>query len=271
MDVLLQKIPYEELAYAFEYHLMRPEAGLLPQENKLKDFAIYAQVIPRIQETPVPIKLLVIQEYDPIPAITKVYALFQGSDNAASIILREAHRVRLWFKEQGLHWMYRVDPVYGILQGNCDDAVQPDACHPTTSVVLTMVLTDDPGHPDLALQDYVPDKHRKKFVELFEKYNKVKPGKFRLLGIDLGTIFKKKADDLSKNIHTWSYSLLRDLLRNLLQRQYWTNMNVSLVFTDVSEEDFRNVPFHSSYIFYYPTRPCRLFTEIDELLQEVEP
>ena len=269
MDAMLQKIPYEELMSVFEYHFQKPDAGLLPPETKLRDFAVFAQVPPRLQEPPVPIEFYLTQEVDPILNAAKVYGLLRAPSDSVQVLLREAHRIQRWFQGQNLPMMYRVDPVYGIVQGSDVEAVQPDACHPSPSVVLTLILTDDPGHPELALMDYVPGPYRKTYARIFEKYNKTKPGKLTLLGVDLGRIFKRKGESAGPLRHPWKYDLIRAFLRHLLQRHYWMRIRVSLVYTEVHEDDFLNSPFQSSNILFFPTRPCRLFNEIDELFQEV--
>ncbi len=268
MDALIENIRYEEFISALQYHIPNPHIGLLPPEGYLRDFRIQANIVPKPNQAEVPISFFFVQEYDPLLSGYKSFAILRSIQQQEKLLIREAKRLRNWFKIHNWHFLFRIDPIYGLYFGSVHEPIQPELAKPSPHVLITSVLTEDPGHPEVSMLEYIPSEKRKQYIKIFEEYNKVRPGTFKLLGFDFGKFFKKKAEEVPKSFKIWEYTMLQDFLKTLLTQHYWIGMKISLIYSNVQEEDFRNIPFPSSALTFFPNPPHRFFDNIEELLHE---
>ena len=268
MEGMIQGVSYEDFIMLIESHRRLPTAGLLPSEEGLRDVRVHARLgaraAPAGEET-YPLECYIVTEYEPLIDQSKTLVILRTDADNYEGLVRESRRLQLWIRAQGWLTLFRIDPRYGLVYGSHREPVVPTAAPDFPYILTVQVVTDDPGHPELALQGYVESAFRARFAELFEKYNRTKPQTFRLLGLDLGRLFRRGPEPKARPVIPLSYDLIDRLLRNLVERHRWLDLDLSLIYTNVAEADFRAVPVPPEAIVLSSDRPLRFFHSIEEL------
>jgi len=265
MEGMIQGVPYEEFIMIVNSHCRAPSAGFLPPEDRLRDVRVRARLRPRPDAEDYPIEGYIVTEYEPLIGRSKTFIILRTEADNYEGLVRESRRLQLWLRSQGVPTLFRIDPRYGLVYGSHREPVVPTTSPDFPYILTVQVVTDDPGHPELALQGYVEPAFRARFAELFEKYNRTKPQTFRLLGIDLSRLFRRGPEPTARPAISLTYDWVRRFLHNLVERHRWFDLDVSLIYSDVTEQEFRNVPVGADAIVLSPDRPLRFFHSIDEL------
>ena len=264
MQVLLQPVESEAFLTALRYHMKHPDAGWFPPERTIRDFRVQAKVALSRQEEPVSVEFFAVQEADPLVGVKRFFILKAPSGRQA-LLMRESRRVASWLNAHGIRVFYRIDPIYGLILGQAADSVQPDAAQEREYYLITLVGSETPDHPELALQDYVPSNFRSTFLEIFERMNRTRPGTMRFLGVDIARILRRKPDREQEQFFVWHYDKIQQFLVDLSVQYLWKDIQLSIIFHQVEERDFQNSPFHPDHVLFFPNRTFRYFHDVEEL------
>lgn len=265
MEGIIERLSYEECIAVITCHQKNPSRGLLPPENCIRDVWIQASFQPRPQEPTYPIELFIVTEYDPFIDASKCFFILRTVAENYNGLVRESHRLQHWLRTEQIPTFFRIDPRFGLVYGSFREPVVPSQMPDYPYILIVLVVTNDPAHPELALQDYVERAYRSRFEELFSKYNRVRPRTYRILGWDLRPLLRRAP--APRMVNFVRYDFLARLMQTLVQRHRWLDLAVSVIFTDVTETDFVNVPVDAYCVRLSPESRIRFFSSIEELVR----
>ncbi len=270
MDVRWDSIPYEEFVVAIKYAVESPHQRLLPPEHCLRDLYIHGKTRPRVGAEVQPIELWFVTESDPFLEEAKTFIILRTTSENREMLIREAFRLQRWLRSRRIPTIFRIDPQFGLVHGSFHEPVVPRQAADFPRLLIVMVVTDDPGHPEVALQDYVIKSYRQRYITLFEKYNRRKPGALKVLGVDISRLFRRAKSVATHRPDFLTYAFLQDLFQELVQRLFWFDLTVSMIFSNVAEEEIQQTVFSTAQVHVSSGTPLRFFTSIDELIRQDE-
>lgn len=265
MLVLLKNIDIDAFLTTLKYHLNRPDEGWLPDKNCIQDFHLTANVPMNVYSPPVSLDLYFVQEHDRLVG-TKRFIFLRTKRGEDILLEREAKRLFAWFNAEGIKVYFRIDPIYGLVIGRSKKAIQPSIAREREYYIITLVAAESPDHPEIALQDYVPDQYRDTFLSLFERYNRSRPGKTKLFGFDISKILKRQTEKEKIDFFVWDYGLFHRFLMTLTTQYLWRDIWMDIIFRDVSEDDFKRSPLPRESLFYFPQDTFRFFHDVEEIM-----
>jgi hypothetical protein len=212
-----------------------------------------------------PIKIFYIMDYDYIRNIHNSYFLFQSPSELQEDLEKLAKRIKIELKLKNIDTLFRIDPRYGLTIGTAKEAIDPTITQDKYNCFITLYVTNDPNHPEIALYEYVEKPYKKKYIEIFEKHNHCSPGTFKLLGFELSK-FKKVFTKTSPQL-IFFYNDIVEFGNSLIQKHKLENLTISLIYEDVSEREANECLLDKSKLSFFPSGFCKFFISIDELLQ----
>jgi len=121
------------------------------------------------------LNFFLLQETDALSQITENLVILSGSGKASRDLRDEALALRDFLRTSGQPALLRIDPRYGLVCGSALEPVDPSIRCDRPGAYAAVYLVSDPGSPSLAVMEYIPQELRRRFSELFLKYNQVPP------------------------------------------------------------------------------------------------
>jgi len=232
------RVPIEDFLTCLMRYEVDVRTGVLPPARNLKEARFEASWNALPSGTKAPLALYLLQETDALSQRIESFLLVNAPSAAAAPLRDLSLRLRHFLAKIGQRALYRIDPRYGLTAGSAMEPVDPAVRwdHPGTYIAL--YLTEDAASPSLAVMDYVPGDQRKRFQELFQRYNQVAPVS---PGLFKGTFRKLLGGDRRmRPAPKLTYKLLRGLSAFLLEEQVLEPV-ISLIYKDLSPEDGKRV------------------------------
>lgn len=262
-----QDIPYEDFLSALSLLNKKDIPHALISIDKLREVLFKGdkrKIVGGSSEV-FPIKIFYIIDYDIIRNTHNYYFLFQSSSKIQEELERIAKRIKIELKLKNIDSLFRIDPKYGLVVGTSKDAIDPFVGLDKSYCFITLYLTNDHNHPEIALLEYVEKAFQKKYIEVFEKHNHCSPGTFKLLGIDFSKI--KKAFVRSNPHIILNYEDLKELCLSFAEKQKIENLTLSFIYEEVSEEEANECILDKTKASFYPAGLCKFFINTEELLK----
>jgi hypothetical protein len=256
------QVPLEDfLACLMQYERdVRP--GYLPPVRNLKEAKLQTLWRPPGAREDATLSIYLLQETDALTQKVETFFLLHGPSGAAAAMADLAGRLRQSLAKRGHRALFRIDTRYGLVNGSALEPVDPSIKWDRPGCTIALYLTEDPSSPSLALMEYVPAEHRRKFQELFVRYNQVQPSVPGLLK----STFKRfvggaKAVDPPRKL---TYALLKGIAA-FLAVEGVQNTTVSLIFKDLSADEGKRVLLDPKFGAFYPSGQDRFVASLGEL------
>jgi len=240
---------------------------MLP-ESKLRDMKVVVRrhILGNPELDPDPKKnrdfnFFFIREVDLVQQTVYQYVLMHTESDAAHDLLKIAQRFRIDLKGKGVETLFRIDPIHGLIVGSSIEAVSRFGTKERPGCFITLVCSRDPGHPLIALQDYVDREDRHRYQEVFQKYNHLLPAK--------PSIFKRVFGhpESTSSLAGWSYRLISDIVHTLSAHYQMHPQTISIIYENVSESELEHCLLDRKYSTFQTTGTSKFFTSTEELLQ----
>jgi hypothetical protein len=260
--ILYRDVPAEDFLTAYRLHEEKSSVAYLPSDAQLRDIAFSG----RREAGGVTHELAIylFNQYDMVRDETMAFVVLQTDRSGGSFLETTAKRLRIDLRGQKLESLYRIEPRYGLVVGLARDSVDPNVRLDRNRCYITLVLTQDPSHPEVSLLEYVDSDHRARYRKIFQATNQCAPRKRGLMGFDLSKLrsggLKGEGESPFRHEHIRYFT---DALR---ERYGLRELRVSLIYKDVTEDDLKRAILDPSFGLFYPTAECRFFHSTEELL-----
>lgn len=263
-----ENILFEDFLYAYNLYSKQNIKKSLLDIDKLKEFLFTCTKVKEVEGKIItyPMKIFYITDYDYFRNIHSNYFLFQTSSIIQEELEKLAKRIKIELKLKNIDTLFRIDPKYGLVIGTAKEAIDPTVTQDKDCCFITLYITTDTNHAEIALTEYVDKSLKKKYIEIFEKHNHCSPGTFKILGFDLSK-FKHMFTKTKPHI-LFFYEDIVELGNSLLNKHKLKNLNVSLIYENVSEKETNECLLDKNKLVYFPSGFCKFFISVDELLNE---
>jgi hypothetical protein len=236
--------------------------GYLPPVRNLKEARLQALWCPPDGREDATLSIYVLQETDALTQKVESFLLLHGPSQIAAAMADLAGRLRRHLTLKGQPALFRIDTRYGLVTGSALEPVDPSIKWDRPGCTVALYLTEDPSSPSLALLEYVPAEHRRKFQELFLRYNQVQPSAPGLFK----STFKRfvggaKAVEPPRRL---TYALLKGLA-TFLAAEGVRNTTISLIFKDLTDEEGKRILLDPKFGAFYPSGQDRFVASLGEL------
>lgn len=257
-----EQVPLEDFLTCLLQYERDVRPGYLPPVRNLKEAKLQTQWRPPNHREDVTLNLYVLQETDALTQKVETYLLLHAPSSVASALADLAGRLKVALAKRGQPSLYRIDTRYGLVNGSTLEPVDPTVKWDRPGCNVALYLTEDPASPSLALMEYVPAEHRRKFQELFLRYNHVQPSAPGLLA----STFKRfvggaKAVEPPRRL---TYALLKGLAA-FLAVEGVQGTTVSLIFKELTAEEGKKVLLDPKFGAFYPNGQDRFLASLGEL------
>jgi hypothetical protein len=236
--------------------------GYLPPAANLKEVRLEANwSVPG--GSSFPLSLYLVQETEALSQKVEVFVLLQAPSIWAAQLRDAAVRFKGFFEKRQIPCLFRLDPRYGLTYGSALEPVDPAVKWDRPGTYVALYLTEDPASPSLALMDYVAQGHRRRFQDLFLKYNRLPPSTPSLLK----STWKKLVGGEGKidvGQRKLNYRLLKAAAA-FLAAEKAGSPSISLIYKDVSSADAQRNLLDASYSTYSSSGQDRFFASLGEL------
>jgi hypothetical protein len=255
-------VPLEDFLACLMQHERDVRPGYLPPVRNLKEARLQTLWRPSGAREDGTLSIYLLQETDAITQKVETFFLVHGPSVSAAAIADLAAHLKRSLAKQGQPSLFRIDTRYGLVNGSALEPVDPSIKWDRPGCNVAIYLTEDPSSPSLALMEYVPAEHRRKYQELFLRYNHVQPSAPGLLQ----STFKRfvggaKAVEPPRRL---TYALLKGLAA-FLATEGVQNTTVSLIFKDLTAEDGARVLLDPKFGAFYPAGQDRFVASLGEL------
>jgi hypothetical protein len=210
-----------------------------------------------------PLSLYLVQETEALSQKVEVFVLLQAQSIWAAQLRDAAVKLKAFLEKRQTPCLFRLDPRYGLTYGSALEPVDPAVKWDRPGTYVALYLTDDPASPSLALLDYVAQGHRRRFQDLFLKYNRIPASTPSLLKSTwkklVGT--EGKLDPGQRKLN---YRLLRSTAAFLAAAKAGSPL-ISLIYKDVSSADSQRNLLDASFSTYSSSGQDRFFASLGEL------
>jgi hypothetical protein len=256
------QVPLEDFLACLMQHERDVRPGYLPPVRNLKEARLQTLWRPAGYRDDATLSIYLLQETDALTQKVETFLLLHGPSGAAAALADLAGRLKRSLASRGQHSLFRIDTRYGLVNGSALEPVDPSIKWDRPGCTVALYLTEDPASPSLALMEYVPAEHRRKFQELFLRYNQVQPSAPGLLE----STFKRfvggaKAVDPPRRL---TYALLKGLAA-FLAVEGVQNTTVSLIFKDLTADEGKRVLLDPKFGAFYPSGQDRFVASLGEL------
>jgi len=230
------EIPLSDFLTAVAEHRQDVRRGLLPKVDKLhalKLSGLYGEGEAPSED----ITLYLLNEENPLLGETERFLLLHAPASLSSALERHGMALRDYLRERDLPVLFRIDPRWGLITGSATHAVDPMLKWDKPNAYLCLYVTSDPGHPSLALADYVATEHRKAWNAAFEKANGTPPKKSSLLSRAVAALSGRKGGESAPRL---SWAQIQELLAYLPEKMGWQLPTVSVIFYPCDTDEARS-------------------------------
>ena len=261
-------IPFQDFLSAYHIYLKKSQKDFLIDIDKLRECLFKGNKTKILDSKPVIrlIKIFYIIDFDIIRSTYNHYFIFQSSADFQEELERVAKRIKIELKLKNIDSLFRIDPKYGLVIGTAKEAIDSSVPPDKLFCFITLYLTGDQHHPEIALLEYIEKTYKKKYMEIFEKHNHCSPGSFKFLGIDLSKI--KQAFKKSSPFVLLRYEGIIELGNSLIHKHKLEDLSISLIFEEVTENEITRCLLDKNKSAYYSGELCKFFINAEELLSE---
>jgi hypothetical protein len=260
-----EDIPFQEFLNAYQIYAKKIQKGFLIDINKMREFLFkgYKTRTLGAQTQVVPIKIFYIIDFDIMRSSYNHFFLFQSLSESQDELEKLAKRFKIELKLKNIDSLFRIDPKYGLIVGTSHEAIDPAIGSDKLYCFITLYLTSDHHHPEIALSDYLDKESKRKYVEIFEKHNHCPPGISKILGFDLSKI--RTALKKTSPATVLNYDDIVIFGNSLIQKHKIESLTLSLIFEDITDEEATLCMLDKKKSAYFPAGLCKFFINIDEL------
>lgn len=256
-------IPVDDFLQVLTLHEQSASRGALPPPQCLRAVKVAGTIN---AATPWALELYSCAEHNPLTGETESFVVLRAPSGQAKDLERFAGMLKRELISKGLKTLFRIDPRYGLLTGSAqfaaDTSVRTEAW-----AFAALYLTDDPGHPALALLDYVSKDHRKRYEMLWKKYNGLDPRGAPVFSFSLGKLLgKKKEEAPAPPVSPIRYPRLRTLIVAMNNMFGAKGLTVSILFGGVGEADAGRCMLDKTRSARQASGPTNFFDSLEELL-----
>lgn len=257
------KVPLEDFLACLGQHEQDVRVGFLPPPASLKEVLLEARAKAAGEGADFPVAFYLLQETEALSQKTEVFVLIHGPSAHASALRELGLRLKRFLEVRQIPSLFRVDPRYGLVCGSASEPVDESIKWDRPGAYAALYLTGDPASPSLVVGDYVAPEYRKRFQELFLKYNRVPPAASGLLAATWKKILKKdRSEEAAPRRIT--YKLLK-LFCTFVAEQGMSGATISFICKDLSQEDGRKILLDSKYGTFLAGGQDRFFASLGEL------
>ncbi|UCF81344.1 MAG: hypothetical protein JSV08_02730 [Acidobacteriota bacterium] len=260
--ILYRDVPAEDFLTAYRLHEEKSSVAYLPSDAQLRDVAFSGR-----QEAggvAHELAIYLFNQYDMVRDETMAFVVIRTDRSSGKLLENTAKRFRIDLRGQKLESLYRIEPRYGLVVGLARDSVDSSVRLDRDHCYITLVLTQDPSHPEVSLLEYVDSDNRARYREIFQAANQCAPRKRGLMGFDLSKLrsggLKGEGESPFRHEH------VRYFANALRERYGLRELRISLIYKDVTEDDLKRAILDPSFGLFYPTAECRFFHSTEELL-----
>jgi hypothetical protein len=256
------KVPLEDFLACLGQHEQDVRVGFLPPQSSLKEVLLEARAKVSGEEA-LPLAFYLLQETDALSQRTEIFVLIHGPSARASALRELAVRFRRFLEVRKIPSLFRLDPRYGLVYGSAAEPVDETLKWDRPGSYVALYLTTDPASPGLAVGEYVALEYRRRFHELFLKYNRVPPATPGLLAATWKKILMKdrREEAAPRRI---TYRLLKAFCA-FVAEEAMEGAVISFICKDLSQEDGRKILLDSKYGTFLPAGQDRFFASLGEL------
>jgi hypothetical protein len=256
------QVPLEDFLICLMQYETDVRTGFLPPARNLKEARFQSDWNAGPEGASLPLALYLLQETDALSQQAESFLLVHAPSGAASALRDLALRLRHFLGKNGQPSLFRIDPHYGLLAGSAAEPVDPAIRWDRPGTYIALYLTEDPTSPSLAVAEYVPADQRKRFQEIFQRYNQIPPA---TAGLFRSTFKKLMGGPRSiEPPRRLTYKLLKSLAAFLLEAHAKTP-TISLIYKDLSPEDGKRVLLDPKFGAFYPNGQDRFVASLGEL------
>ena len=257
------KVPLEDFLACLGQHEQDVRVGFLPPPASLKEVLLEARSRAAGEPADLSVAFYLLQETEALSQKTELFVLVHGPSTRASALRELALRLKRFLDVRQIPSLFRLDPRYGLVCGSAAEPVDESVRWDRPGAYVALYLTGDSASPSLAVGDYVAPEYRKRFQELFLKYNRVPPAPSGLLASTWKKFLKKDRPEESAPRRI-TYKLLRTFCA-FVADQAMGEATISFICKDLSQEDGRRILLDSKYGTFLEGGQDRFFASLGEL------
>lgn len=235
--------------------------GYLPPAANLKEARFEASL--SCPGGSFPLTLFLVQETEALSQQVEVFALLQAPSSWAAQLRDAAVRLKGFFEKRQIPCLFRLDPRYGLTYGSALEPVDPTIKWDRPGAYVALYLTEDPASPSLALLDYVAQGQKRRFQDLFLKYNRIPPSSPGLLKSTWKKLMGSEAK-IDAGRRKLNYRLLKTSAAFLAAERAESPL-ISLIYKDVAATGAQRNLLDASYSTYSSSGQDRFFASLGEL------
>ena len=163
--VKYENISFEDFLSAYNLYSKQNIKNSLLDIAKLKEFLFTCNKVKEVENKIItyPMKIFYITDYDYFRNIHSNYFLFQAPSIIQEELEKLAKRTKIELKLKNIDTLFRIDPKYGLVIGTAKEAIDPTVAQNKNYCFITLYITNDTNHPEIAITEYV-DKNLKKKI-----------------------------------------------------------------------------------------------------------
>lgn len=256
------QVPLEDFLVCLMQYETDVRTGFLPPVRNLKEARFQTDWNAGPEGSKVSLALYLLQETDALSQQAESFLLVHAPSGVASALRDLALRLRHFLGKSGQPALFRIDPHFGLVAGSAMEPVDPAIRWDRPGTYIALYLTEDPASPSLAVADYVPADQRKRFQEVFQRYNQIPPATPGLFKRSFKTFLGG-----TRHIEPprrLTYKLLNSLAA-FLQETRVQAPTISLIYKDLSPEDGNSVLLDPKFGAFHTTGQDRFVASLGEL------
>ena len=260
-------LPFQDFRIAYLSYVKRNQKGFFIDIVELREFLYqgYKTKSLQAQNVTFPLKIFYLTDFDIIRSSYNHYFLFQSPSPFQEELEKLAKRIKIELKLKNIDSLFRIDPKYGLIVGTSKDSIETHSGKDKPFCFITLYLTGDYHHPEIALYDYIEKEHKKRYIEIFEQHNHCTPGSLKFLGIDFSKM--RTAFTKSSPAVILTYDNIMELGNSLVQKHKLESLTLSLIYEDVSEVEATLCLLDKKKSAFFMSGMCKFFINVEELFR----
>lgn len=255
-------LPLEDFLTCLVQQQREPQVESLPAAAHLKEARLEAVWRYDVNGPEVPLALYLLQERDALTENTEAFLLVRAPGSASSPLRDLALKLRDFLAHRHLPCYFRIDPTYGLVYGSALEPLDETVKWDRPGAYVTLCLTDDLSAPSLALLEYVAQTRKKRYQEIFQKYNRVQPVSPGFLKATWKKLSGgEKAEHAPRKL---TYAML-SVLATYLSLGLFKDARISLIYKGLSEEHAQRMLLDPGFSQFFFTGHDRFFVSLGEL------
>ncbi len=256
-------LPLDDFLVCLMQHEKDVRAGYLPTAASLKEARLTAK-LPPPPAGPGAISFFLLQETDAISQVSEEIVIIAGLGSEAPRLRDEAIALRDFLKNGGQPCLLRIDPRYGLVCGSAIEPVDPSVRWDRGGAYAALYLVSDPGSPSLAVMEYIAQEQRRRFTDLFVKYNQVQPKSPSFLADAWKKLRGVPLAAQAGSTPRISYRQVK-LAARFMKSRALSPAFISLIFKGVKKEDFPSMLLDPGRAVETAEHHDRFFASLSEL------